>query len=54
MNLAQRITIGEYATTEEAAEALLLRSGLTGDIVSRAGRSIRVVAPWEGRGGSDL
>ena len=49
MSTPERVTIKEYETTEEAkdAENLLLRSGLTKDTVSRRGKTIRVLAPYE-------
>ena len=48
MRTPERVTIQEYDTTDAAkdAENLLLRSGLTKDIVSRSGKKIRVLAPY--------
>ena len=48
MRTPERVTIQEYDTTDAAkdAENLLLRRGLTKDIVSRSGKKIRVLAPY--------
>lgn len=49
MSLADRVTVREYDTTEDAkaAETLLLESGLTNDIVYRTGKRIQVIEKWE-------
>lgn len=46
---SERVTVREYDTADDAkaAEALLIESGLTSDIVSRSGRKLRVVSGWE-------
>ena len=46
---SERVTVREYPNTDDAkaAEELLLRSGLTSEIVSRSGKKIRVIANWE-------